>query len=99
MEIYFNNIKLEKKFVIHNGVLIMGQVEFHKDLVKNMDKTKVIGGGKWHCDNENNTIYFYGESNQFGQVTKEEFDNAFKHSSVLKRKLVFTNDYNLKNII
>ena len=93
---YFNQTKLEKKFVICDGVLIMGQVEFHHDLVnkKNIDENKVSGGGNWYYDNQNNTIYFYGESSEFGQVSKEEFEKCFKQSSVIKKTLIFTNNNN-----
>lgn len=81
-----------KKFVINDGWLIIGQVEFHEDLIKNRDRSKTVGGGRWVYVKETNSIYFYGESTDFGQVTKEQFDAAFKQPSVENATIVFTTD-------
>ncbi len=79
-----------KKFIINDGDLIMGQVEFHAQLVKDRDEHKTIGGGRWEVDHETNTIYFFGESTDFGKVTKEEFDAANKQPSLEKMNIVFS---------
>lgn len=83
---------IAKKFVINDGDLIIGQVEMHLDLVKGMDYKKTVGGGRWYFDRPNNTMYFYGESLEFGQVTKEQFDKARKQPSIERAKLIFTTD-------
>lgn len=76
------------KFVINDGDLILGHVEFHKELIKGRDKNKTIGGGRWYVDT--NIIYFYGRSVDFGRVTKEEFDAAFKQPSIECNKIIFS---------
>lgn len=88
-----------KKFVINDGFLILGQVEFHEDLVKNMDRSKTIGGGRWHFDEDDNTIYFYGDSTDFGSVTKEQFDAAFKQPSLSRVNIVFSDKMFLSDVM
>lgn len=85
---------MAKKFVINDGYLILGDVEFHEDLVKSKcrNKSKTVGGGMWHFDKPNNTIYFWGHSVDYGQVTKEQLDAAFKQPSIENAKIVFTTD-------
>jgi hypothetical protein len=82
---------MAKKFVINDSDLILGDVEVHEQLIRDRDKTKTVGGGRWHIDEEDpNTIYFYGSSIDFGKVTKEQFDAAFKQPSVEKMNIIFS---------
>lgn len=81
---------MAQKFVINDGILILGNVEFHEDLVKNRDRSKTIGGGRWYSDKESNTVYFWGTSCDFGQVTEEQFNESIKQSSLLKKNIVFS---------
>jgi len=88
-----------KKFVINDGDLILGQVEFHEELVKDRDRSKTVGGGRWHFDKDNNTIYFYGDSTDFGSVTKEQFDAVFKQPSLSRVNIVFSNKMFLSDVM
>jgi len=88
-----------KKFVINDGWLIIGQVEFHEDLIKGRDRSKTVGGGRWHYEKDINTIYFYGESTDFGSVTKEEFDAAFKQPSVEQATIIFSDKMFLSDVL
>lgn len=86
------------KFVINNGYLILGDVEIHEQLVKGMDKSKTIGGGRWHFDKAINTIYFYGKSIDFGKVTKEQFETALKSQSLQRHTIVFSDKEYFKDV-
>lgn len=46
------------KFVINDDDLIIGHVEFHEELVRGRNRSKTVGGGRWHVDKDTNTIYF-----------------------------------------
>lgn len=72
-----------RKFIINDNELIMGDVEFHKDLIGiNRSSDKTIGGGLWHWDEEKNAVYFWGISTDFGGVTKDQFEGAVKNSLI-----------------
>lgn len=89
-----------RKFIINDGYLIIGDVEFHEDLVsKSSDKNKTAGGGRWHIDRDKKIIYFWGNSVDFGQVTKEEFDAAFKQPSVEMFDIVFSHKTDFNDVI
>jgi hypothetical protein len=81
---------MAQKFVIHDEYLILGNVELHADLVKGKDSSKTVGGGRWYYDKSKNTMYFWGKSIEFGQVTREEFDAAFKQPSVERAAIIFS---------
>ena len=90
---------MARKFVINDGDLILGQVELHEDLVKHRDRSKTVGGGYWYNHRETKTIYFYGKSIDFGQVTKEQFDNSFKQPSVEDSNVVFTHESDISHYL
>lgn len=74
---------MARKWVINDDWLILGDVEFHEDLLSGDRKQRnTAGGGRWHVDRERKVIFFYGKSIDFGQATKEEFEHAFKQPSV-----------------
>jgi hypothetical protein len=52
------------KFIINNGNLTMGHVEFHRELSRDHSTTK--GGGWFHLDKENKKLYLYDQSVDFG---------------------------------
>lgn len=80
-----------KKWVINDGKLIIGDVQYHKQLLNgSLDTSKTIGGGYLHRNIPNNTFYFYGSSEDFGKVTKEQFQKALKCSK-LSCKFIGTN--------
>lgn len=81
---------MAQKFVINDGCLILGNVELHEELVHGREYDKTVGGGRWQVDKETNTIYFYGSSIDFGKVTKEQFDTAFKQPSLSRMNIVFS---------
>ncbi len=81
---------MARKFVINDGDLIIGDVDYHWQLLKGRDKSKTVGGGRWFYDKEANTIYFYGESHDYGCVSKEAFDSSFKQPSVENANIIFS---------
>lgn len=81
---------MAQKFVINDGCLILGNVELHEELVRGREYDKTVGGGKWQVDKKTNTIYFYGSSIDFGKVTREQFDTAFKQPSLLRMNVIFS---------
>lgn len=86
---------MAKKFVINNGDLILGQVEYHKELLKGREIKKTSGGGFWHVDDTRNyfnerTIIFYGTSVDFGSVTREQFNSSSKSPSVESMNIYFS---------
>jgi len=90
---------MAKKFVICNGILMLGDVEFHEDLVRGVDKNNVAGGGRWLKDPETQTMYFYGSSVDFGKVTREEFDKSVKQQSLYRFRIVFSEKEYMKDVL
>jgi hypothetical protein len=78
------------KWIINDGRLIIGRVEFHRDFMK--DNSKTIGGGWWYHDTENNTMYLYGASTDFGAVMEDDARKAWDESVHAERgiKMVFS---------
>jgi hypothetical protein len=88
------------KFIINDGYLILGDVEFHEDLIsKGRDKHKTVGGGRWHVDKERNVIFFYGKSVDFGKVKQKDFDEAFKQPSVERMGNFFSEKENFEEVL
>lgn len=74
---------MAKKWVINDGELIIGNTEFHYQLLNDKRiKLTTIGGGRWEWDRQTNIFYFYGKSEDFGRVTIEQFKEAFNKSMV-----------------
>jgi len=67
---------MAKKWIINDNTLIVGDVQYHRDLLPNHKGT--IGGGLWHYDKETNTLVLYGQSHDFGRVSKTSLINAKK---------------------
>lgn len=76
---------MARKWIINNNEIIMGNVEFHRDLTK--DHSSTIGGGYYYYDDESKTMLFYSLSTDFGSVTEEQFNNA----TMTQRSLVTAN--------
>lgn len=68
---------MAKKFIVNNGNLVIGHVDFHKELVKDHSTTK--GGGWWEYDKEKNIMYLYSESMDFGQAKREDVIQAIQN--------------------
>lgn len=81
---------MAKKFVISRNLLIIGNVQFHMDLVDKSERHAITGGGYWHKSLEKNTMYFYGTSRDFGSVSFEEFDKCVKPESVERYDIYFS---------
>lgn len=90
---------MSKKFVISRNQLIIGNVQFHMDLVSRDMRNTVVGGGYWHRDIEKNMMYFYGTSTDFGSVTFEQFDAASKQLSIETHKLYFSQKDLLSDVL
>lgn len=74
---------MAQKYIINDGEIIMGNVEFHFELIgKHRDRAKTIGGGRWQWDRQNKKVCFYGNSFDFGAVTKEQFQEAIHKSMI-----------------
>jgi len=65
---------MARKWIINDNEIIMGNVEFHRDLKR--DHSTTIGGGYYYYDDETETMLFYSSSSDFGTVTEEQFNNA-----------------------
>lgn len=91
---------MAKKFIINDGDLITGHVEFHEDLVcKGRDRKKTVGGGYWHYDILTKTMYFYGSSTDFGRVTKEQLRASFKSPSIENANIVYSEKEYLSDVM
>jgi hypothetical protein len=76
-------MELHPKFIIEDGNLIIGKVEYHRDLAT--DKKNVRGGGLFRV--KNNSFIFYSTSYEFGEATLTDIRNA------VVNKKVYTNKY------
>ncbi len=65
---------MAQKFIINNGNLVVGNVQFHKELITNHSTTR--GGGWWHLDRGNGIMYLYNRSIDFGQAQREDVIKA-----------------------
>lgn len=73
---------MAQKYIIIDNEIIMGNVEFHIELVGKNRTSKPVGGGRFSWDRERSVVYLYGESFDFGRVTKKQFDDAFPNSLI-----------------
>jgi len=65
----------QHKFIIQDGKIRMGKVEYHRDLA-NKNGSKPIGGGKYFINKQYKRIYFYDQSAEFGPVQIKELCKA-----------------------
>lgn len=65
---------IKQKFVVTEDSIIWGRNALHRDFTKK----KIISGGWWFIDAEENTLYLYAKSEDFGQFTKEQADKYKK---------------------
>ena len=92
---------MASKFIINDNRLIMSNcVEYHKELASNHDKTK--GGGMFYMDKDNNNIYLYDKSEDFGAAKIEDVREAVKNRIPLrlrKMNIYFADSLNISNAI
>ena len=67
------------KFIIQNGFLILGYVEFHHELKQN--ESPVNGGGWFNIKNQNLT--FWKDSHDFGKPKAEDIKKCIDLGKVL----------------
>ena len=72
---------MAKKWIIEDGELKLGNVDFHFQLASNRQNVK--GGGFWWYDEEKGKMFFYGISTDFGQVSQQDWDTCDKSLSLI----------------
>jgi len=82
------------KWIIQNNQLRMGRVVSHSDLADKEGKVK--GGGLWHYDKETHTLYLYHKSYDFGQVSKEDFQDIWITPPVDDATIYFSTELNFE---
>lgn len=83
---------MAKKFILNNDFLIIGKVGFHFQMVERGDK--VNGGGFWHVDKEQGTLYLYSCSTEYGRCYIEDIKKAINENKIpsdyTRMKIVFS---------
>lgn len=57
------------------------RLPFHSSMTtrpKADESVKVLGGGRWHTDNENKILYLWGASTDFGYADPEQIKKAIE---------------------
>ncbi len=67
---------MENKFIVIDGEqLVVGKVNYHRDLVAH--NAIVKGGGLFHIERGNtDRCFLFGQSTVYGQCTKEDIEKA-----------------------
>lgn len=81
------------KWIIQDGELRMGRVVAHKDLAKKNEfggTPDVKGGGLWHYDKDNNVLYLYHKSYDYGQASEDDFENIWVRPSMQNTTIYFS---------
>lgn len=87
---------MAKKFIINNNRIILGDVNFHSELLT--DNTQTVGGGHWHYDHVKDRIYLFGLSTDFGHVTKQQIQNCYSYA-LEGRTLFYSPSLNLEEAL
>ena len=83
---------MAKKYLIADTKFLMGEVEFHRDLLekgRQIKDFKIAGGGWWHIDANKKSVYLYSTSEQFKSASLEEIIAALKNSYISRRLMGF----------
>jgi hypothetical protein len=81
---------IHSKFIVEDGDIIIGRVDFHKKLVT--DKSKVRGGGMYRMNHDKKEIVLSGMSYEFGSPDLSDIRNAVENDRV------FTNPVRINSI-
>ena len=73
---------MAKKWIIEKTRFVYGNVERHYQLAKDRDDIKC--GGFWHIDKENNILYLYARSVDYGVCKKEKILETIKNNNYPK---------------
>ena len=65
---------MANKWIIQGDDLRVGQVDFHRELAGKEGEIK--SGGYWHFDKDNDILFLYGKSVDFGKCSIEDIQNA-----------------------
>lgn len=103
---------MNKWIIVDNQLRLSACIDFHKQLLSERhleewercggDKSRLsftIGGGWWHRDEKNSKFYFYADSHDFGQVTREQFGQAERPFSLDSYALVFSTAKDLSEVL
>lgn len=82
------------KFIIQDDELRMGRVDCHFELA-GKDDSGVVGGGYWYYDIDNDILYLYGESIDYGRVNTEQIKKSWKRPSVENSTIFFSESNSL----
>lgn len=67
-----NTSNLKQKFIVTEDTFRLGRCVFHKDLARGEEKP--LAGGSYYWDREEDVLYLYGASFDFGPATKEQIE-------------------------
>lgn len=84
----------QPKFIIQDGELRMGRVDCHFELA-GKDDSDVVGGGYWYYDIDNDILYLYGESIDYGRVNVDQIKESWKRPSVENSIIIFSESNSL----
>lgn len=69
-----------RKLEIGKDELVMGNVEYHKELIKSGDIVR--GGGRWLADHAKKILYLWGHSSDFGQADSNVIFRSLPNSLI-----------------
>ena len=78
--------QVKNKFILIDNEIIGGRVVFHRDLFRLHHKSYPKGGGWWYFHKEQNKLFLYGCSFDFGSLTREEVMSAELGGSFMNMK-------------
>lgn len=83
------------KWIVQGEMLRLGNVVNHFELASG-ESGSIAGGGLWNLDRENNILYLYGKSIDYGQVSVEDFENIWVQPSLEKSTIYFSTEMTLE---
>ena len=70
---------MHNKYIVYDGMIIMGHVENHNQLLISGKSSDVKGGGWWHLDRNKDVITLYSFSEEFGQPEFRDVKQAIEY--------------------